>query len=202
MVRPVGATHAATYDAIREAAVRLIARYGFEAMTLRMLADEIGIQAGSLYHYFTSKQELLFMLLSEIMKDLLAQYDREVAPVADPAEQLAAFVRLHLDFHMRRKEEAFVGNTELRGLTPEHYREMTRLRDEYAAHLTGIIERGVKAGLFRVTDARIAAFASIAMLTGVCNWYRPDGRLSPVELIRQYTEMAVRLLGAPGGKRS
>ena len=182
---------------IHRAAIRLISRQGFEAMSLRVLADEVGLQAGSLYHHIESKQDLLFSLLAGIMRDILAEYEEQVAPVKDPLERLRAFVRLHIDFHTRRKDEAFVGNTELRSLSPAHYRAVTGLRDQYEHHLTRIIQEGAAAGRFHVEDARVATYAVIALLTGVCTWYRPDERLSRERLTGIYTNLVLGALGGP-----
>ena len=49
-------------QAIRDAGLRLIYRHGYEVMSLRQLAREVGIQAGSLYNHISTKQQLLFEL--------------------------------------------------------------------------------------------------------------------------------------------
>ena len=54
-----------TEKAIRAAAVRVIAKHGFQAASLRDIAKEVGIQAPSLYNYIKSKEKLLFELLHE-----------------------------------------------------------------------------------------------------------------------------------------
>ncbi|WP_369077078.1 TetR/AcrR family transcriptional regulator, partial [Cognatishimia coralii] len=53
-------------QAIRKAGVKRIYKHGFEAMKLRSLAEDVGIQAGSLYNYIRNKEEFLFLLLKEV----------------------------------------------------------------------------------------------------------------------------------------
>ena len=63
MARTVGSNGPKTMEAIRKAGLRLIHSQGYEAMSLRQLAAEVGIQAGSLYNHITTKQDLLFDLI-------------------------------------------------------------------------------------------------------------------------------------------
>ena len=63
MARTIGSYGPKTLEAIRKAGLRLIFEHGYEAMSLRQLAAEVGIQAGSLYNHIATKQELLFVLI-------------------------------------------------------------------------------------------------------------------------------------------
>jgi AcrR family transcriptional regulator len=195
-MRKSGSNGAATMRAIRAAAIRLIERHGFEAMSLRMLADAVGLQAGSLYNHIESKEALLFELLGSIMTELLDELERRLVDIDDPAAQLDAFVALHLDFHTRRKAEVFIGNMELRSLSPKRRRQVVSLRDRYERRLRAIIERGNAEGRFRTPDPALAASALIAMLTGPASWWRPGGRLSAAGLASRYRGFAFELLGA------
>lgn len=191
-----------TEVAIRSAAIRVFAKHGFKAASLRMLAKEVGIQAPSLYNYIKSKERLLFDLLRDVLIALLAELDAANRDVADPAARLRNFINVHMDFHLDSRLEVFVGNMELRNLTKPHYKVVTRLRDEYSGRLTAIIDDGVRMGVFEAVDSRVTTFAVLAMLTGVCNWYRPDGRMSKQELVRIHTDLAYKMLGAQAGPGS
>ncbi|RUX08614.1 TetR/AcrR family transcriptional regulator, partial [Mesorhizobium sp. M8A.F.Ca.ET.059.01.1.1] len=68
MARTTGSDGGRTEAAIREAAVSLIARHGYQAMSMRQLAAEVGVQAAALYRYFPTKEELLFTLMREHMQ--------------------------------------------------------------------------------------------------------------------------------------
>jgi AcrR family transcriptional regulator len=202
LVRKAGSNGAATTRAIREAAIRLIERHGFEAMSLRMLADSVGIQAGSLYNHFESKEALLFDLLSGVMRQLLDELDRRLSGTDDATAQLEAFVALHLEFHTRRKAEVFIGNMELRSLSPRRRRQVVALRDRYERRLREIIARGAAQGRWQAPDAALAASALIAMLTGPASWWRNGGRLDARQLERSYLGFAFGLLGACDARAS
>ncbi|WP_367198654.1 TetR/AcrR family transcriptional regulator [Amorphus sp. 3PC139-8] len=195
-MRTIGSKGEVTQGMLREAGVRLIAEHGYEAVTLRMLAKEVGIQAGSLYNYIANKQEFLFDLLSSIIHDNVDEMVAALDGLTDPEERLRAFVRAHIIFHTRRKSEVFIGNMELRSLTPENFEAVRRLRDAYEAILAEILEDGAKVGRFRCDDVELAKLAILNLLTGIATWYRPDGRYSIDELVRRYTDMTFALLRA------
>ena len=195
-MRTAGSNGEMTERALREAGIRLISKHGFEAVSLRSLASEVGIQAGSLYNYISNKQTFLFQLLTDIMNDLLAEMNSRLSGLQDPRDRLREFIALHLEFHTRRKDEVFIGNMELRSLTARHRAKVVGLRAEYEKVLCQIIRDGKAKGIFKVSDETIASYATIAMLTGVCNWYRPNGRLSIDDLVKFHSEMVFGSLGA------
>ena len=63
MARTTGSNGERTEAALRRAAQSLIARHGYEAVSMRALAAEVGVQAAALYRYFPTKQDLLFDIL-------------------------------------------------------------------------------------------------------------------------------------------
>src|SRR5579859_1550922 len=175
MSRTAGSHGPATLAAIRKSGLRLIYEHGYEALTLRRLAADVGILPGSLYNHIRTKQDLLFALVRDHMTDLLANLDRALAGRTDPTDALTAFVRLHVTYHMERRYEVYIANSELRSLEPANRTSIVALREAYETRLVEILERGAAAGRFQVADIRVGAFAIIAMLTGICAWYRPDG---------------------------
>ena len=74
MARKQGSHSDITGPKVREAALRLIARHGCAAVSMRQIAAEVGVQAGALYNYTTDKQTLLFDLMRHHMEQLLAAY--------------------------------------------------------------------------------------------------------------------------------
>ncbi|MDT3679153.1 MAG: TetR/AcrR family transcriptional regulator [Burkholderiaceae bacterium] len=196
MPRTAGSDGARTHEAIRQAAIALIAERGFEAMTLRELAGRVGLQPGSLYRYFPSKNRMLVELMLEHLQFLLDEWQRVQPETADPRERLCAFVDFHIRSHTLRRQEVFVANMELRSLAPADRRRVVALRRRYEDGLTGILRAGVEGGAFHVRDPRIAAFAVLAMLTGVGTWFNDAGRIGKRDLIDQYTQLVLQCVGS------
>lgn len=195
MARTQGSHSDITGPKVRDAALRLFARHGFAAVSMRQIAGEVGVQAGALYNYTPDKQSLLFSLLKGHMDDLLAAWAAE--PTArDPVESLARFTRFHIRFNIERPEAIFISYMELRNLAPENFAVIEKQRRAYEDELEAILRAGVAAGCFEVPDPKIATLAVIAMLTGVNTWYRAGGRLSLDEVQQIYWDMVRRAVGA------
>ena len=196
MARTTGSDGEKTEAAIRAAAADLIARYGYEAVSMRQLAMQVGVQAAALYRYFPTKEELLFTLMREHMEELIASWE-SVAPSGAPARRrLAAFVRNHIGFHIERRHATHVSNMELRSLSRERLTAILRLRTAYEKELRQILRNGAGDGEFQIEDPVLTAMAIIQMITGVIVWFRPDERLSVVEVADKYHLMTMRLVGA------
>ena len=193
-------TGESTEKAIREAAVKAIAKHGFEAASLRNIAKDAGIRAPSLYNYISSKEQLLYELMKDPLTSMLAEYRALAKDVDDPSGKLRVFVRVHLNFYLHSRLEVFIGNMELRSLSASHYRTIGNLREEYAQLLQGIIEEGVVAGIFEAPEPRVTTLVMLGMLSGVCNWYQPNGPMSADEMTELHVRLAFRMLGGSDAK--
>lgn len=196
MARTAGSDGGRTEAAIREAAVGLIARHGFEAVSMRQLAAEVGVQAAALYRYFPTKEDLLFRLMTDHMTALIASWQAARPASGDAVARLSAFVGNHIRFHVERRHSTHVNNMELRSLSHERLSAVLRLRATYEKELRQILRSGAEDGSFRVEDVTLTAMAIIQMITGVIVWFRPDERLSVAEVTDTYHTMTMRLVGA------
>ena len=187
MARKQGSHADITGPRLREAALRLFARHGFAAVSMRQIAAEIGVQAGALYLYTADKEALLFDLMRDHLEHLLQDWS---PPDAPPEAQLESFVRHHIRYHLDRPDLVFIAYMELRNLAPENFTVIERLRRDYENQLEAILKRGLAEGVFDVPDSKLATLALIAMLTGVTTWYREGGRLDRATIETLYWDMA------------
>jgi AcrR family transcriptional regulator len=195
MARPKNSSAETTRLRIREAALRLFARHGYAAVSMRQIATDVGVQVGTLYLHTPDKQTLLFDLMQAHMQELLDAL--AILPcVDDPGAALEQFTRFHIRHHQARQDAVFISYMELRNLEPENFARIEALRRAYEAHLAEILARGKDAGQFDLSDPKLAAFALIAMLTGVNTWYREGGRLTFDQVEEVYWQMARRAVGA------
>ncbi|CDX41605.1 TetR family transcription regulator [Mesorhizobium sp. SOD10] len=196
MARTTGSDGEKTEAAVREAAVNLIARLGYEAMSMRQLAAEVGVQPAALYRYFPTKEDLLFTLMREHMEGLLEAWSAARPANTDPVSQLAAYVENHIAFHIERRHATHVSNMELRSLSHERLTQILKMRTAYEKELRKILRDGAEAGAFEIDDTGLTAMALIQMMTGVIVWFRPGERLSIAEVTGSYLSMTMRLVGA------
>src|SRR3954463_11841233 len=88
-------------EEVLDAAARVFARRGYSDASVQDVADELGILKGSLYHYISTKEDLLFWLLEGVQAD----FDAVLAEVSDteglsPVDQLALYVRSHVAYNL------------------------------------------------------------------------------------------------------
>jgi len=194
MARKTGSHGDITGPKVREAALKLIARHGYAAVSMRQIAREVGVQVGALYRYTPDKQTLLFELMRGHMDTLLEA--RAAASTPDNALlKLDHFTRFHIRFHHERPDTVLVAYMELRNLTEENFTKVERLRRQYENVLGDILERGVAQGAFVIEDTKITTLAIIAMLTGLTTWYRDGGRLALAEIEQIYITMVRGMVG-------
>lgn len=182
---------------IRDAALELFARDGYPATTMADLGTAVGMRGPSLYKHVSSKQDVLARIMLDTMTALAAAHDVAVRDSDDPAVRLRRATEAHVRYHARHRLEAFVGNRELRSLAEPHRARVLASRTEYEARFRGLIAEGVETGRFRVSSTRLASYAILDLGMGVAAWYRQDGDLTEDEIVWNYGDLALRIVGYP-----
>lgn len=195
MARIKGSVGSKTRACILEKTLPLIAQYGYAAVSMRMIADAVGVNAGALYNHFPSKQHILVLLMSEHMDGLLAAWGKVETDGMTPAQKLEAFVRFHISYNITRGDDVFISFMELRSLEPEGHKRIEGKRRAYEDAVRKIIREGQKAGQFHVEDAHVAAMSVLGSLIGVNTWYRAKGRLSKAKIEDYYVAILLRSVG-------
>ena len=85
---------------------------------------------------------------------------------------------------------------ELRNLSDENFAQIETLRRRYEDALEAILRDGEKAGVFAMADTRVTTMALIALLTGLSNWYRTDGRLAMDTIETMYWDLVRKAVAA------
>lgn len=177
-----------------EAATEAFAEVGYHATTTRDIAARAGMSPAALYVHHSSKEDLLHEIARQghqLVLDTLAQ----AHGISDPVEELRVAARAFAMFHAERHTSARVINYELAALTPEHLAEIVELRRSVEKEFRSIVQRGMNAGVFTVTDPFMPALAITSMGIDVARWYQPGG-MSPETIGDSYAEIALRIVGA------
>jgi AcrR family transcriptional regulator len=181
---------------IRQAAVKLISRNGYGSMSLRQLAAESGINCSTLYLYYQGKGELLLELILEYFEALSREWARCRPAVARADSRLRAFVACHVRYHLEHQDQAVLGNLEYRSLDEESLALVRQARRVYLKDLQALLEQGVREGSLSCAEPKLMARTLFNMLTHACVWYQADGRWSVDDVIRHYSELVLKMLGA------
>lgn len=176
-------------------ASRLFYVRGYDATSIRDLADAVGISSSTMYHHFTNKQEILYGIIQPFMQD----FDDAIVPMLrdtslPPQERLAEATRLHIEIADDRRPELLTGNPFRNALGPEQLRLVVGLQRAYHDAVKDTIVEGCAAGVFATEDVSLTTMAVLDMLNGVREWFHKDGALTRDELITHYQRMVARLL--------
>lgn len=178
-------------EKIRLVSIELFFKKGYFATSISDIAKGTGIQKASIYYHYASKEELLFSILKSTMEDLTEYLKNSLAGIEDVEKRMRAAVHSHVRFHLERQKENFIANSELRGLTSEHYKEIVKKRDEYECIFQGIIEEGSKKGVFAGVDVKILSYAILTLCTAGASWFKPEGRLTSDEVAVIYENFII-----------
>lgn len=181
------------------AALQSFVHRGYHGTTTRQLAAEAGLSVPGLYHHYPSKQAILVTIVTASMQDLRRRSLAALEEAGDdPLRQLQLHTECMVLFHAHSKELAFLASSETRSIeTPDHDRYLA-MRDAQEQLLREIVQRGADSGVFSVPDPKATARALATLFTGIAQWFRTDGPRSAESIAAEYTEFAMRLVGAEG----
>lgn len=170
-------------------AARLFVDEGFDRTTVRMLAQEMGIKSGSLFHHFRDKQEILRAVIEEGMHNALAIARTALAEAGgSPQARLDAMARAHLETLLTDRNAHVVALYEWRRLDEDSRAFLVHLRDDYEALWQKVIDEALDAGLICGDKFLVRRFV-LGALNWTVRWYDPDGPRSPESLARELVAM-------------
>lgn len=173
-------------------AAHLFKNKGYERTTVRELAKAVGIQSGSLFHHFKSKEDILLGVMEETIVVNIGRMNKAIDQQSDPKHQLLALIRCELDsVHLDTGEAMSVLVSEWRSLSEENQKYILKLRDDYEALWFSVIREGIKNGAIQ-HDEFILRRLLAGAISWSATWYRPDGDLSLDELAKQTLMLAIR----------
>jgi AcrR family transcriptional regulator len=163
---------------ILDAAVRVFARKGYHTSRVGDIAEEAGIAHGLLYHYFSSKEQVLETVFRENWSELLAAFARIEASDEPASEQLDGIVKVLLRSWRNAPDLVRVMVREV-ARSPHLQGQVDEIREGFST-IQRVIERGQAEGSFRADlDARLASwivYGSLEeLLTGWVLGQLPDG---------------------------
>jgi AcrR family transcriptional regulator len=168
------------YDqgSVLEIAVRVFNRHGYDATSMGMLAEELGVSKSAIYHHVPSKGDLLRLALNEALVPLEAIDQDERARIGETLERLEFLLRSTIRVLIERQPYVTLllrlrGNTEIERDALERRRAVDR-------HVTELVVAAQAEGKVRSdVEPRAATRLMFGMINSLVEWYRPDGPSGP-----------------------
>ena len=166
-----------TRDHILKSAAKLFRDQGYVATTLRQIADAAGIQAGSVYYHFRSKDEILTEILDtgidEVRKSVAGRLDALPAD-ATPRQKIAAGIEGHL-LGLLQHGDFTSASIRTYGQLPAHLKRSSQLRrKDYSAFWDSLLSEASEHGGLRTgVDLHIARLVILGAVNWTVEWYDP-----------------------------
>lgn len=169
-----------------DVAAEIFAAKGYHHASIRDLSRQAGVSLSGLYYYFSSKEELLYMIQERSLRLLLSDLDERMAGIRDPRERLRTLVHNHIEFTASHRSAMRVLNHEYDALEGDLRAKIAGLRLRYANVCTEILRdlRRSTAGGDAV-PLNIATSALLGMMNWIYAWYLPETNV-PVDRLTEH----------------
>ena len=167
---------------IIEAARNLITIRGMEGVTIDAIAEEVGLTEGAIYRHFTSKHQILTLLIDDIERSLLNTVRSAQVEGDSALENLERILEAHLSDVEGHRAASFVVITEAMGfdgigLGPR----VSSMLTHYLEFVRGVLEQGIKEGSIRHNvDAEAAAIAFLGLIQSTATLWALNSHSPPL----------------------
>lgn len=191
-------------DHRREAILRSVANVlrdsRLPTLTIKQIADELGMTRGNLYYYFKDKQDILYHCHMRSVEISL----RALVEAHETGGTPRGKLRILLVRHIRCIIDDGFGSllqTGLEKIRPAQRRHYITKRDELERGVRELIDEGVRAGEFECDDVKLAGFAILGGINWIPKWYRVDGPCTSEQISERMADYFLRGL-QPGATQT
>jgi AcrR family transcriptional regulator len=190
-------------DELLDLAATMFADRGLRATTVRDIADSAGILSGSLYHHFSSKEEMVDELLRGFLDWLFERYQQIVATEPNPLERLKGLFLASFEAIEHRHAQVVIYQDEAKRLSGQpRFSYVEERNKEQRKMWLDLLNQGVEEGYFRPDIDVDLVYRFIRDTTWVSvRWYQPGGPLTAEEVGRQYLSIVLGGITADGRSR-
>jgi AcrR family transcriptional regulator len=159
-------------------AARLFREKGYSATSMRDLAEDVGVEAASLYNHIRSKSEILQEICFKTANRFMDHITEVEASDQKSIAKIEAILRFHIRQIVHSYEEVYVMDREWKHLTDPYLTNMQSQRRSYRQRIAAIIEEGIRKGEIKAIDAPTAVLIILHAVSGIESWHRSVKRIS------------------------
>jgi len=172
---------------ILKSAAAAFRRRGYYGASVDEIAGALHMTKGNLYHYFRDKEDILFAC-HEFALDLLLKMLKKVEESSHPPQErlrriIVSFVHLMID-----ELRGTALTMDVQALSPSRRAKVIAKRDRFDRGIRRIIHDGIRSGIFRPADPKLATFAILGSINWIPYWFDPQGEASSIEIGEEFAE--------------
>ena len=185
-------------EKLMRVSVEHFAEHGYAQTSVQQIVDAAGVTKGALYHYFTSKDDLLFDIYDRLLSMQRKHLDAIVARGLDPEQTIRLVCEDVIVTSIEGLADGAVFFRSQHMLSEKRQREVKQRRRDYNDAFEAILARGREGGVFRtdIPPAILIAhfFSDVHYLA---QWYSPGGALTKQQVAEELTDLYLTGLLAP-----
>ena len=158
-------------------ASRLFKEKGYNAVSMRDIAQVMGIKAASLYNHIQGKQEILSTLILEVAKEFTLGMNTVMESRATPIEKITGVIELHIDITVNYSEGLAALNNDWMHLENEDLKDFVKMRENYEENFRKIIKEGIEKEEIKAHHPEVILFSILSTLRSLYVWYQKRGKL-------------------------
>jgi AcrR family transcriptional regulator len=186
-------TRSEKYDDIQAGilcnAARLFATRGYERSSIGDLVEACELSRGAIYHYFDSKEAILFAMLDSPVRDLLAHLEQAVASGGAPLEKFARVIEAFVEHNAQSPEEQIVLLNDLGALKVEEQRQIVQTERKIVELVGKVLTSIDVTKKMNRKTARVYTMMLFGMINYTYTWYDAKGPIKP----KEFAQMAASL---------
>ena len=160
---------------IIDTATDLFQKKGYSSTSLDDVAKELGVSKAALYHYVSSKDELLSIIYTHSIKNIFMGTYEMLDMDLPPNEKLRLFIHNHIKNIIIKSLPMFaVFFSEENQLLEKDYQNIRKEKRKYNHILEEIFKEGISKGVFKKVDVKLQSYAILGMCNWIYKWYKPD----------------------------
>jgi len=172
-----GARGSEAYDRKLEAILRQAAAVfrarGYHQASIRDIARATGVSLAGLYYYFSSKEDLLYLIQRHAFETILSAARAALEGIENPEARLRELVRLHLHFFLEHPNEMKVLTHEEEWLSKERARGVRAIKRSYYQLCFEQVEALRRERGLAALNTRLAVLSLFGMMNWIYTWYNP-----------------------------
>jgi AcrR family transcriptional regulator len=173
-------------------AARLFKEKGYRATTLEDIAAAVGMLKGSLYYYIRSKEELLYLVVRDPIRQAYNKLEEIVISEAPVKVKIAQAIVNHMRLFHQHYPHIAVYLHDYHHLMQQLQKNAIETPKHYQQLWTTLLEQGVATGEVRGDlNVKVAGYAILGMCNWIYRWYNPQGALSAEEIAGIFTTLVL-----------
>lgn len=176
-------------DEIIGKTTRIFYELGYDKASISDIAQAMDMSKAGLYYYFKNKNELLFMVVSRYVDELLDQLETNLSKIEDPKGKLEFLILRHIKITVENYHSAKVIFHDLKCLEDYYLSIIKEKERKYVAIVKDILEEIKAKGKAKDVEPIAATFGLFGICNWIYHWYDPKGRITPEELAKDMAEI-------------